>query len=59
MGYNFVDCNRNQMYLMPPSLQDWLDEGDFTWFIVDAVGEMDISGFYNGCSPYKKTVYSL
>ena len=22
--YNFIECNRNQMYLMPPSLKEWL-----------------------------------
>ena len=24
MGYNFLPCDRNQAYLLPPSLTDWL-----------------------------------
>jgi len=27
MGYNFPSCNRNQSYLLPPSLTGWLPEG--------------------------------
>lgn len=46
MAYNFVECNREQLYLLPPSLQDWLPEKDLAWFILDAVDEMDLSQFY-------------
>lgn len=46
MGYNFIECNREQMFLMPPSLRDWLAEKDLAWFILDAVAQMDLSGFY-------------
>jgi len=28
MGYNFKECNREQEYLLPPSLQEWLPEKD-------------------------------
>jgi len=34
------------MYLMPPSLRDWVPEDDLSWFILDAVGQMDLSAFY-------------
>jgi hypothetical protein len=27
MAYNLIECNREQMYLMPVNLQDWLSEG--------------------------------
>jgi transposase len=46
MGYNFKQCERDQQYLMPPSLREWLPEGDLVWFILDAVEQMDLSGFY-------------
>lgn len=46
MGYNFIACNREQSYLMPPSLKEWLPEGDLAWFVMDAVGQMDSKGFY-------------
>ncbi len=26
MAYNFIECNRNQQYLMPPSVKEWLPE---------------------------------
>ena len=34
MAYNFIPCDREQSYLMPPSVADWLPEGDLAWFIV-------------------------
>src|SRR5262245_36960139 len=43
MGYNFFPCEREQLDLMPPALQDWLPEGDLAWFILDAVAEMNLS----------------
>lgn len=46
MAYNFIECNREQMYLMPPSLREWLPEKDLVWFIVDAVEQMDLVEFY-------------
>jgi transposase len=45
MAYNFRECNREQIYLMPPSLQEWLPEKDMAWFIIDVVGQMDLSGY--------------
>lgn len=46
MAYNLLPCDREQGYLMPPSLREWLDEGHLAWFIVDAVGQMDLEEFY-------------
>lgn len=46
MGYNFIEYNREQHYLMPPSIKEWLPEGDLSWFVIDAVEQMDLSGFY-------------
>lgn len=46
MGYNFIECNRGQDYLLPPSLKEWLPEGDLAWFIMDAVESMDLRRFY-------------
>ena len=45
MAYNLIECNREQMYLMPVSIQDWLSEGHLAWFILDAVGAIDVSKF--------------
>lgn len=43
MGYNFLPCERDQLYLMPPALQDWLPEGDLAWFVLDAVAQMNLA----------------
>ena len=47
MAYNLLPCDREQDYLMPPSLKEWLGEGHLAWFTIDAVGQMDLSGFYS------------
>jgi transposase len=46
MAYNFKECNRDQVYLMPPTLQEWLPSKDFVWLLLDAVAEMDLRAFY-------------
>lgn len=48
MAYNLLPCDREQGYLMPLSLKDWLEEDHLAWFIVDAVGQMDLVEFYVG-----------
>jgi hypothetical protein len=46
MACNFLKVNREQPYLMPPSLRDWLPKGDLAWFLLDAVEQMDLKGLY-------------
>lgn len=46
MPQNFIECERDQLYLMPPSLREWLPEGHLAWFVLDAVAQMDLSAFY-------------
>lgn len=48
MAYNFFPVDRDQMYLFPPSVRDWVPEGDLSWFVLDAVGTMDLKAFYQG-----------
>ena len=43
----FKDCNRDQMYLMPPSLKEWLPEGHLAYFIIDVVERLDLSEIYD------------
>ena len=45
MAYNFLDCDRDQLFLLPPSMRDWLPEGHLVWFILDAVDQLDLSSF--------------
>ena len=46
MSYNFLPCDRNQAYLLPPSLVDWLPEDHLAWFVLDAVEQIDLAQFY-------------
>jgi transposase len=46
MPQNFIECGREQAFLMPPSLLEWVPEDHLVWTILDAVEEMDLSGFY-------------
>jgi transposase len=46
MSSNFIACDRDQPFLMPPSLLDWVPEGHLVWTILGAVEEMDLGAFY-------------
>ena len=46
MAQNFLACDREQAYLMPPSLRDWLGGDQLAWCVLDAVAELDLSAFY-------------
>ena len=48
MAQNFIECDREQAFLMPPSLREWLPEDHLAWFVLDAVEEMDLDEFYAG-----------
>ena len=46
MGQRFIACDREQSFLMPPDVREWVPERHLAWFVIDAVGEMDLDGFY-------------
>jgi len=46
MALNFIGCDRDQSFLLPPDVRDWLPDGHLAWFVLDAVAGMDLSGFY-------------
>jgi transposase len=46
MAFNFIGCDRDQAFLMPPSLREWVPEDHLVWTVLDAVGEMDLGAFY-------------
>jgi transposase len=46
MGQRFVACDREQSFLMPPDVREWLPEDHFAWFVIDAVAAMDLDAFY-------------
>ncbi len=46
MAYNLVPCDRQQPFLLPPSLEDWLPQDHLARFVIDVVEELDLDGFY-------------
>jgi transposase len=46
MAMNVREVERDQLFLMPPSVADWLPEGHLAWFVLDVVDELDLHGFY-------------
>lgn len=46
MAQNFLGCDREQTFLLPPSLDEWLPEDHFARFVISAVETMDLSAFY-------------
>ncbi len=55
----YVCPARDQLFLMPVSMRDWLDEGHLAWFVLDVVGELDTTALHRrpgGCQgrpPYE------
>jgi hypothetical protein len=46
MAQNFIGCDRDQSFLLPPDVRDWLPEGHLAWFVLDAVAGMELGEFY-------------
>jgi transposase len=46
MGQNFIACDREQSFLMPPDVREWLPDGHLALVVIDAVAEMDLAAFY-------------
>ncbi len=42
---NFVDCDRDQAFLLPPDLRDWIPEDDLVHFVIEAVERVGMSAF--------------
>jgi transposase len=48
VAQKFYPCDRDQLLLMPPSLEEWLGAGHLARFLRDAVETMDLSALYKG-----------
>jgi transposase len=47
MAQNFLSCDRDQGMLLPASVADWLPEGHLAWFVLEVVGQLDLSDIYS------------
>ena len=43
---NFIGCGREQAFLLPLSLREWLPEDHLAWLVIEAIGELDLGEFY-------------
>ena len=41
----FVDCGRDQAFLLPPDLREWIPEDDLAHFVIEAVERVDMGAF--------------
>jgi transposase len=46
MAPNFLSCDRDQDFLMPPSVREWLPAGHLAWYLLDVVERLDLEAFY-------------
>jgi transposase len=46
MAQNFLPCDRDQEFLLPPSAREWLPEDHLAWFVIEAVEALDLRAFY-------------
>jgi transposase len=46
MAQNFLSCDREQDFLMPPSVREWLPAGHLAWYLLDVVARLDLDVFY-------------
>jgi transposase len=45
MAYNFRACDRDQAFLLPPDLRDWLPADHLAWFVLDVIDQLDLGPF--------------
>jgi transposase len=45
MAWNFIGADRDQQFLMPPDMREWLPEDDLAWVVLDAVEQCDLGAF--------------
>ena len=45
MAKSFRGVDRDQQFLLPPDMSQWLPEGHLAWFVISTVDELDMSVF--------------
>jgi transposase len=45
MAFNFLACDRDQAFLLPPDVRDWLPADHLAWFVLDVVDQLDLGPF--------------
>jgi transposase len=42
----YLVADRDQLFLLPPAMRDWLPETHLVWFVLDVVSAIDRAGFH-------------
>ena len=42
----YLCARRDQLFLLPVCMRDWIDEGHLAWFVIDVVGELDTGALH-------------
>jgi transposase len=45
VGFNFVTADRDQRFLLPPDMREWLPADHLAWFVIDVVDQLDLAAF--------------
>jgi len=45
MPQNFLRAQRDQPFLLPPDMREWLPDDDLVWLVLDAVDQCDLGAF--------------
>jgi transposase len=46
MAQNFLSCDREQDFLMAPSVREWLPPEHLAWFVLEVIERVDLDAFY-------------
>lgn len=46
MAYHYIGGDRDQLFLLPVSMRDWLAEGHLAWFVIDVVEQVDTGALH-------------
>ena len=46
MPQNFIESRREQGFLLPPDVREWLARDHLAWFVIGAVEGMELGAFY-------------
>jgi transposase len=46
MAYSDLLVARDQLFLLPPSMAEWLPQGHLAWFVLDVITKVDTAAFH-------------
>jgi transposase len=50
VAYHYLGPDREQLFLMPVSMREWLQDGHLAWFVIDVVARLDTTAL-DRCHP--------